>query len=210
LENQKPTSKFGILPAPGQNIKPYTNEFLSLYSLQSKSNQVISIVSLPTIDANTLTSLANNPPIAILITRDNFTSSIDLQSKIDSIKTTLPTSEIIISQDSEGHNTIPWISTNARSFYKSPGEAMDATSRKSSALKSLGFTGAIVTTSQDSDEYLLPIVDSATSHLKPYVLYTGSLPTFTANLVIENDQDLEKIKTSGYQGDLYLVTQKEN
>lgn len=206
LKNQKPSQKFGILPAPGQNIKPYTNEFLSLYTLQAPNNQVRSILTLSSISSDTLNGLSTNPPSAILITTDNFTSSSDLQEKISLIKTTLPTTEILVSQDSEGHNTIPWVNTNARSFFKSTSEALEATSRKTTALKALGFTGVIVATSQDQDGYLQAIIDTTTPSMTPYILYTGSIPTTPCNLVIENSADLETIKKAGYSGNLFLIS----
>ncbi len=206
LKSQKPSQKFGILPAPGQNIKPYTNEFLSLYTLRVSNNQVQSILTLPIIDSNTLASLTTNPPYAILITQDNFTSSSDLQIKIKIIKSTLPATAILVSQDSEGSNTIPWINTNARSFFKSASEAMDATSRKVVALKSLGFTGVLTATSQDQDGYLQTIIDSTTTSLTPYILYIDSIPTFPTNLVVTNNIDLEAIKKAGYPGNLFFIT----
>jgi hypothetical protein len=209
LKSQKPTTKFGVLPAPGQNIKPYTNEFLSLYTLQANNNQVKSILTPSTIDSNNLASLANNHPFAIMITRDNFSSSIDLQTKINIIKTTLPTTEILISQDSEGHNTIPWINTNARSFFKSASEAMEASSRKATALQVLGFTGAIVATSQDQDGYLQSIVEATTPSITPYIRYTNTIPAFSTNLIVENSTDLEAIKKSGYPGSLFLLSQSQ-
>lgn len=209
LKSQKPTTKFGILPAPGENIKPYTNEFLSLYTLHTDNKLVRSILTLPQIDQDTLTNLVNTSPYAILITHDNFTSSSDLQDKINLIKTTLPTTEIVVSQDSEGHNTIPWVSTNARSFFKSTSEALEATSRKITALKALGFTGAIVASSQDQDGYLQAIIESSAPTLTLYVLYTGNIPTFYTNLIVENNTYLEAIKKAGYPGNLFLISQPQ-
>lgn len=210
LKNQKPTTKFGILPAPGQNIKPYTNEFLSLYSLQTTVNPIKEIISLETLDSSSLARFVSTPPHAILIKRNNFTSSSDLEIKINLIKTSLPSTEIIVSQDSEGHNTIPWINTNSRSFFKSASESIEATTRKAVAIRGLGFTGAIVATSEDQDNYLQTIVDTSTSTLTPYVSYTGQLPKFNTNVIIDNDQDLSIIKNSGYQGKIYLLKQIEN
>lgn len=207
LKSQKPSQKFGILPAPGQNIKPYTNEFLSLYTLQTINSQVKSILTLSAIDSISLSNLTEDPPFAILITKDNFTSSSDLQAKIDLIKTKLPTTEILISQDSEGHNTIPWINTNARSFFKSTSEAIEATSRKVMALKSLGFTGAIIATSRDQDGYLQAIIVATTPSLTPYILYTDNIPPFATNLVVETNSDLEAVKKAGYPGNLFLLSQ---
>jgi hypothetical protein len=206
LKSQKSTTKFGILPAPGQNIKPYTNEFLSLYTFKESTAQVQTILTLPKIDSATLSSLASNPPVGILISRNNFVSTSDLQTKINSIKTTLPTTQILVSQDSEGHNTIPWVNTNARSFFKSANEAIEATSIKANALETLGFTGVIVSTTQDEDNLLQTIVEATSKTLTPYLLYTGSVPTFKGNIVANNQEDLEILKESNYPGNIFLLT----
>lgn len=208
LKNQKPSQKYGILPAPGQNIMPYTNEFLSLYALQASEVAVHSVLALSTIDAAKLSSLSIDPPFAIIIEGDNFSSSSDLQDKINLIKQMLPTTEVLVSQDSEGRNAIPWINTNARNFFKSPSEAIDATSRKVNALKSLGFTGVIVATSQDQDRYLHAIIDTTQPILIPYILYTGTIPDFKTNLIVTNSEDLATIKKAGYQGNLFKYTER--
>jgi len=83
---------------------------------------------------------------------------------------------------------------------------MEATSRKTEALKSLGFTGAIVATSGDQDGYLQAIVDTSTQSLTPYVIYAGNTPSFPTNLIIKNNPDLEAIKKAGYSGNLFLLT----
>ena len=122
------------------------------------------------------------------------------------IKQLLPTTQVLVSQDSEGNNTIPWVNTNSRSFFKSASEALDASSRKATALKSLGFTGVITATSQDHDGYLKTIVDATLPSLTPYILYTGDIPTFPANLIVESSTDLEIIKKAGYPGNLFLLS----
>ena len=120
----------------------------------------------------------------------------------------LPTTEVLVSQDSEGRNAIPWINTNARNFFKSSSEAIDATSRKVNALKSLGFTGVIVATSQDQDRYLHAIIDTTQPILIPYILYTGTIPDFKTNLIVTNSEDLATIKKAGYQGNLFKYTER--
>jgi len=141
-----------------------------------------------------------------LINRENFSSTSDLQAKIDSIKATLPTTQILVSQDSEGHNTIPWVNTNARSFFKSANEAIEATSIKVKALETLGFTGVIVATTQDEDNLLQTLVDATSKTLVPYLLYTGIVPTLKGNIVVSNQKDLEILKESNYPGNIFLLT----
>jgi hypothetical protein len=205
IQNNKPAAKFGSLLSPGEITRPYTQEFLNLYNLEAQNNTVETIISLQTIDSNSLSSYQADPPHAILVNKENFSSSLDLQNKLLLIKTILPTTEILVSQDSEGHNTIPWISTNARSFFKSKNEAIDATLRKTEALKGLGFTSVIVATTKNDDGYLDSILTATKSHLIPYLFYTGTIPEFAENVIVSTESDLETLKKSNFAGNIYLT-----
>ena len=200
-------TQFGELQAPGQKFIPYTTELLNLYSLKPTTGSVTNLVTISSLTPDTLTLLAINPPAGIMITRNNFTSSSDLQEKINLIRATLPASKIYVAQDGEGNNTIPWVSVDSRSFFKSASEAESATLKKVLALKSLGFDGTIIASSNNNDDYLMDIVEASSSVFTTLVRFDGeNIPTNNLNLVVDNQNDLERIKNAGFPGNLYLIT----
>lgn len=199
-------TQFGELQAPGQKFIPYTTELLNLYSLNKTNSNITSIETLVTLNTNTLAALSNTPPAGILISRTNFSSSTDLHEKLELIRNILPATKIYVSQDGEGNNTIPWVSVDSRSFFKSEAEAKSATIKKVEALKLLGFDGAIVASSNNTDGYLESIFESASSVFTSLIRFNGNnIPIDALNLLVENQTDLDRIKNAGYTGNLYLL-----
>lgn len=196
---------FGIPEAPGLNAPPYTQEYLTL-STKSKSialNDYYEITSYQVAMNN-----PNKKYEAILINRGDFNNSTDLQNLIQSIKNDQKPNFVIVTQDSEGSNTIPWINTNSRSFFKSPEEARVATEKKALALSELGLTGAVVATSNNTDGFLDTIIGAANQHLTAFASYDGiNIPTIPVNLVVRSKEDLTKIQEAGYRGKIFLLNQ---
>lgn len=196
---------FGTPEAPGLKSPPYSREHLTLNakSTNTPPNNHQEITNYQVV--------MNNPSQkyeAILINRGDFKNSTDLQNLIQSIKDNQKPNLILITQDSEGNNTIPWINTNGRSFFKSSEEARVATEKKALALSELGLTGAIVATSNDSDGFLDAILSAANPHLTALVSYNGTnLPDQPVNLLIASKEDLTKIQQTGYSGKLFLLNQ---
>lgn len=195
--------EFGTPLAPGLNPPPYTHEHLTLNSaIKETRNATYQQIT-------SYTSAIASPDqeyAAILINRRDFTNSSDLQNIISTIKANRNTQLILVTQDSEGSNDIPWINTNSRSFFKSSEEANVATEKKVVALGQLGVTGAIIATSYNDDGLLQTIVDAAIPHLTPFVRFDGqNIPEEKVNLVVTNPTDLNKIKATNYQGKLYLL-----
>ena len=115
---------------------------------------------------------------------------------------------ILVSQDGEGNNTIPWINTNSRNFFKSQEEAASSTLQKMQTLSSLGFTGAITATSNNNDGYLPAILSATAPAITHFVLYTGELPTIATNLVVKDKETLKTLQESSYKGVVYLITEE--
>lgn len=201
-------TQFGDLQAPGQKFIPYTTELLNLYSLtSSKNNTSTTLIAISNITNETLVPFSTNPPAGIMITRNNFSNSIDLQEKLNLIRSLLPSTKIYVSQDGEGNNSIPWISVDSRSFFKSAAEANAASLKKTTALQSLGFDGAVVASSNNADGYLETIFRASDSNFTPIIRFDGThIPSGNFNLLIDNQLDLDRIKNAGFNGNLYLIT----
>ncbi len=195
--------EFGTPLAPGLNPPPYTQEYLTLTSaIKETGNTPYQLIT----SYSSAISSPDKDYTAILINHRDFTNSTDLQNIVSTIKTNLNTPLILITQDSEGSNDIPWINTNSRSFFKSSEEAKVATEKKAVALKQLGIKGAIIATSYNDDGLSQTIVDATTPHLIPFVRFDGqNIPEEKVNLVVTNPTDLNKIKATNYQGKLYLL-----
>lgn len=202
---------FGRELGPGEleTVKPYTNDFLTLYQISKESNNTPRTILVPNqIDSSNINALIAKNPQAILITKAHFSSTEDLQTKLKVIKANLPNTIILVSQDGEGNNTIPWINTNSRNFFKSQEEATNSTLQKMQALSSLGFTGAITATSNNNDGYLPAILSATTPAITPFILYTGELPTHSTNLVVKDEEALKELQKSSYNGVIYLLTEE--
>lgn len=203
LNQQTSIKKFGTTYAPGQNIRPYTTESLNLYQLNKSTQTKNYVLNLADTNPKSLLNLKDNPPYGVLVASTNFTGSQDLEKYLSNLKTILsPTTQIIVTQDDTGSNTIPWITTPARSFYKSKQEAILATTKKSQAIQDLGFTGVIVTSSANQDEYLNTILEATRAYLDPIIRFTGEIPASSGTIVVNNASDFEKLKNSGYSGQI--------
>lgn len=206
LKKQSVLTKYGKLLSPGEIIKPYTSEFLTLYQ---KNNQTQSLEYIVTIDKNNLAQLnllKAYPPYGVLVTRDNFTNSADLESYLSLLQSKLsPQTLIMVSQDDTGDNTIPWVTTPSRQFYKSAGEASLATAKKTQALKAMGITSAIITDTTNSDGYLGAIVESANAYLVPVLRYNNEILSLPSIIFVTNKVDLDLLTQQNYSGKIALL-----
>ena len=207
LSAESAMSQFGEPLIPGENDRPYTKEFLTLYQKDAsdKTLQYVRTISTPLTQAE-LAALKNDPPYGVLVSKSNFVSSGDLQNLVAKLKANLsPQTLILVEQDDTGTNTIPWINTPSRSFYKSPSEATDATATKTEALASLGFTGAIITSSSNIDGYQSSIIAAAKPYLVPLARFTGEIPASTSAIFVTNTADLGKLEKVDYQGKIVML-----
>ncbi len=211
LSTAQKINDFGKNLGPGElaTIKPYTNDYLVLYKQNVLVNTTSTIVTLPVITEKSLSTIKDRQISGILLTSDNFSGSVDLQTKIALIRSNLPNTLIFTTQDGEGNNNIPWIPTISRSFYKSTQEATDATRKKSLALKALGFDGAIVATSNNSDSYLPDIIKACNEVFIGLILYDGSQIPASGNLVVSTDQELATIRQSSFRGNIFQIKREE-
>lgn len=205
LAGLEPNLRYGPLLAPGELPHPFSTESLNLYHATDQTPELSKIVILEEISVSNISQLIDNPPSGIMITATHFTGSLDLQTKISLIRSILPDTLILTSQDGEGHNAIPWIPTLSRSFYKSSQEAVEATRKKSLALKELGFDGAVVSTSRDEDGYLSDILKASNEIFLGLALYQNDQTPKLGSLVINHEEDSIKLKSSRFQGKIFLL-----
>ncbi len=208
-EKAKPQT-FGRQLSPGEIVPPYTNEYLSLYYLGNDTiGSVKSVLTFDTNDPAFLTKLAASHPYAVLVTKENFQNSKDLQSLLQKLRSSLPHTLIITFQDGGTGNTIPWVLAPTREFFKSAGEAAAATQEKSKALADLGFTGAVITTATDTDSYLSAIVNAAQPYLTPVLHFTGVIVQSTAPIIVKSSEDVQTLKAANYPGDILLISSQK-
>lgn len=203
----KLNSTYGPLLAPGEVPHPFSTESLNLYMTSPETNEPIVVITPTQIDRESLEALVNKPPGAILVTSSHFSSSLDLQNKITIIRTVLPYWLILTTQDGEGNNTIPWIPTLSRNFYKSSQEASDATHVKSLALKQLGFDGAIITKGHNDDGYLPDIMEASNKIFLGLIPYESDIFLNSGNFLISNTTNLLDLETARFQGKIFLLEQ---
>lgn len=205
LANAKVITTFGRSLSPGESAttKPYTSEFLTLYQKATPAQTIVNLIPL--------SDLGTTRPDGVVITRHDFASSTDLQNLLTSLKSKFgSTFKIIVIQDDTSSNTIPWVTYPARTFYKSIGEAETATLTKTNALASLGFTGAVISSTDDSDGYLSTIIQAVPSDFTPILRFTGTVPSFPANLLVTNQSDLNTLKSANYSGQIFYFVNPGN
>lgn len=201
LNNQSIISAFGSPLSPGQIIKPYSTEYLLLYGKNKITQTTSYLVTLSNTD--NLSYLKTSPPYGVLIDKNNFNNSSDLENLIAVLKANISDQTVIvITQDDTGSNTIPWITTPNRIFYKSAEEASLATSKKSEAIKDLGITGIVLTTSSDDDGYLQAIIDSASPHIIPILRFDGAIPKTKQPIIVNTPSDFTTLTNANYSGQI--------
>jgi PHD/YefM family antitoxin component YafN of YafNO toxin-antitoxin module len=210
LERDSTKMEFGPLLAPGENVKPFSTENLTLYALSEAQDSLHYVLNLEGVTIDHLTQLSNNPPPAILITKSSFGSTSELESYLRELKAlSNPSPKILVVQDDTGENTIPWITTPARSFYKSPEEAASSALKKTEALKNLGFSGAVITSTDNQDGYLSSIVQASSTNLIPILRYSAEIPALKTAILVTSKNDLETLTNSNYPGQIYYLVSLE-
>ncbi len=201
---------FGKEIAPGAIIKPYSSELVTLYEKSIKNTENSMIVKLAKFDKSILDKLANNPPYGVLIDANIFSSSTELESFLAGLKNTHPSIKTIVIQDDTGVNTIPWIPSPARSFYKSSDEAVLATTKKAKALQGLGITSAVLSNTDDKDGLLNSILEASKPYVKPVLRYENGVPKSNVPILVTNDHEESVLRNNKYSGIiLKIVTVSE-
>lgn len=198
-------TQFGKEIAPGAIIKPYSSELISFYEKSQNNGASSQIVKITKNDPAILDELRQDPPYALLIDSSIFSSSSDLEKFIKDLKTNHPWAKTIVVQDDTGTNTLPWISTLSRDFYKSSEEAILATQKKSQAIKALGISGAVITSSSNQDGFTGAIIEAARPYLTPVLRYNDSIPQGNTPILVTNNQEITTLKDANYSGEILTI-----
>ena len=206
LSSSRMITQFGQEYSPGElkTIKPYSSESLKLYqrfAISQTTSKYILALNISDLSQDNLNLLKNFPPFGIIVTKANFNNSTELQAYISTLKENInPSTKIIVMQDDPGDNTIPWVTTPSRLFYKSSEEAKLATAKKTETLKALVFTAAIVSSSSNMDTYLNSILEATSQNLTPILRFDREIPSSNTTILMNNPKDQIILKDASYTG----------